>query len=151
MPAAGDFPKHWLEQVSQSPRRSRLRSLRPFRCRRAKMLHRLARIALLRAGISASALGQTGPIPAPIPHGPITIGLQPVASGLTAPVGLVQSPDNTGRKFIVDQVGKVRIVDSGGNLLATPFMDVATTGDFITFRSGYDERGLLGFTFDPNF
>jgi glucose/arabinose dehydrogenase len=77
------------------------------------------------------------------------IDLQQVADGLVSPVGLVASPDNTKRLFVIDQAGKVWIIDSTGNKLATPFIDV--TSKMVTLNPNYDERGLLGLAFHPQF
>ena len=38
------------------------------------------------------------------------IGLDVVAEGLTSPVALVAAPDSSGRLFIVDQIGTIRVV-----------------------------------------
>ena len=32
--------------------------------------------------------------------------------------------DGTGRIFIVDQIGKISVIDAAGNLLSQPFLDV---------------------------
>ena len=42
---------------------------------------------------------------AEIPKGDITIELEIVASGLTAPVAVTHAADRSGRLFIVDQAG----------------------------------------------
>src|SRR6478609_3327005 len=68
--------------------------------------------------------GIANPIEAPIPHGPMRIGLQPVAEGLVAPNLLVPAPGDDRRLFIVDQVGQVRILQDG-KLLTQPFLDVS--------------------------
>jgi glucose/arabinose dehydrogenase len=77
------------------------------------------------------------------------VDVQLVADNLVSPIGVVTPPDNTGRLFIIDQAGKIWIVDASGNKLATPFMDV--TSRLVTLNGSYDERGLLGLAFHPNF
>ncbi|MCC6952747.1 MAG: PQQ-dependent sugar dehydrogenase [Deltaproteobacteria bacterium] len=63
-----------------------------------------------------------------------------VASGLSQPTSMTFAPD--GRLFILEKVGRVRVMRSG-SLLAAPFLTLAVeTGS---------ERGLLGLAFDPNF
>ena len=42
--------------------------------------------------------------------------LQLVAQGLVSPVTLAQPPDASGRLFVVDQIGRIRIVDASGQL-----------------------------------
>ncbi len=80
--------------------------------------------------------------------GPL-VGLELVVDGLTVPVALVEPDDGTGRLFIVDQVGQIRVVDGQGRLLPTPFLDVSAA--LVALRAGYDERGLLGLAFHPDY
>src|SRR4051812_49105265 len=80
---------------------------------------------------------------------PKNIDLKLVADNLSSPIGVVAVPDNTGRLFIIDQVGKIWIVDASGNKLATPFMDISSS--IVSLNAAYDERGLLGLAFHPNF
>src|SRR5689334_18487258 len=72
-----------------------------------------------------------------------------VADGFVSPIGVVASPDNTNRLFVIDQVGKIWIIDASGNKLTTPFMDISSM--LVTLSPGYDERGLLGLAFHPQF
>ena len=85
---------------------------------------------------------------AQIPMGDITIQLEPVASGLTAPIGVTHAGDGSGRLFIWEQSGQIRVVEDG-DLLPTPFLDIS---DRIPLLGAFfDERGLLGLAFHPNF
>ncbi len=77
------------------------------------------------------------------------MGLEPVAGGFTAPVALASPGDGSGRLFVADQVGIIRIIDGDGRLLDQPFLDL--TGRIVRLRRGYDERGLLGLAFHPKF
>jgi glucose/arabinose dehydrogenase len=77
------------------------------------------------------------------------VDLQLVAQGLASPVALTEPPDGSRRLFVVDQVGRVRIVDAGGQLLATPFLDIASR--MVSLSTGGDERGLLGLAFHPQY
>lgn len=74
---------------------------------------------------------------------------QPVATGLRNPVIATHSRDKTGRLFIVEQLGVIKILTATGNLLTQPFLDL-TSQVLISGRRG-DERGLLGLTFHPNY
>jgi glucose/arabinose dehydrogenase len=72
------------------------------------------------------------------------ITTQPVASGFTKPLDLEQPGDNSGRLFVVEQGGTIRIIQNGA-ALPQPFLNIA--GKVITGG----EMGLLGLTFHPSF
>lgn len=72
---------------------------------------------------------------------------QPVASGLRNPLAAVHAGDGSGRLFIVEQIGVIRILDREFNLLPQPFLDVSI--DVLTSSRKGDERGLLGMAFHP--
>jgi glucose/arabinose dehydrogenase len=78
---------------------------------------------------------------------PRPIGLALVAQGFTAPVRVVAVPDDSGRLFVVDQVGQIWVIDKDGILLEEPFLDIADR--LVELRQTYDERGLLGLAFHP--
>ncbi|AVR47275.1 hypothetical protein C7S20_00945 [Christiangramia fulva] len=78
-----------------------------------------------------------------------TAELELVAEDLVSPVGVVPVPDGSGRLFIIDQIGKIWIVDKEGNKLDEPFLDVSD--EMIDLWPGYDERGLLGLAFHPDY
>lgn len=85
---------------------------------------------------------------AQIPQGDLTIRLNDVASGLTSPLTLTHAGDGSGRLFVVDQVGKIRVIEEGV-LLPTPFLDISSK--LVTLGAFFDERGLLGLAFHPNY
>ncbi len=78
-----------------------------------------------------------------------TIGLQLVAEGFTSPVALAQPPDETGRLFVADQIGQIRIISADGELQSEPFLDIQDR--MVAIAEAYDERGLLGLAFHPDF
>ncbi len=80
---------------------------------------------------------------------PPKVSLELVATGLTSPLALVPAVDGSNLLFIVDQIGLVRILNENGELQSTPFLDVRDR--MIQPNAGYDERGLLGFAFHPDF
>lgn len=95
------------------------------------------------------------PIPEPILKGDITVELEVVASGLTAPVYLTHAGDGTDRLFVVDQPGTIWVIENG-RLLETPFLDVVDRvympGFFGSLDvNDFDERGLLGLAFHSGF
>jgi hypothetical protein len=78
----------------------------------------------------------------------VTINLEPVAENLTAPLHLVQ-PQNDDRRFIIEQPGRIRILTADGDLLDEPFLDIRHK--IVTLLPDFDERGLLGIAFHPEF
>jgi glucose/arabinose dehydrogenase len=89
----------------------------------------------------------TNPIP-DIPQSTTVIGLREVASGFVSPLGVRSAGDGSNRLFIFDQAGKIHILQDGV-LLGTPFADLST--QLVTLSTGFDERGLLGLAFHPQF
>jgi glucose/arabinose dehydrogenase len=71
------------------------------------------------------------------------LAIQVVASGLDQPVFLT-TPLNDPRLFVVEQTGRIKLID-GGRVLSAAFLDIT---DKISGRS---EQGLLGLTFHPDF
>ena len=49
----------------------------------------------------------------------------PFVSGLSSPVHITHAGDGSGRLFVVEQGGRIRIVKNGV-LQATPFLDIAS-------------------------
>ncbi len=76
------------------------------------------------------------------------ISLQIVVNGLDSPVHLTHSGDQTGRLFIVEQAGVIRIYQN--RLLSTPFLDIHGRVRSPA-NGGGGEEGLLGLAFPPGF
>jgi glucose/arabinose dehydrogenase len=96
------------------------------------------------------------PIPALIPTSPIKIALQPVLSGLVSPVVGTVAPGDPGHIYVADQVGQVWRVSVKGDQQhahqSTLFLDVKTRLIPLGLPPlNYDERGLLGLAFHPDF
>ncbi len=85
----------------------------------------------------------------PTPPQGAEVALQLVADGFVSPVGFVAANDGSGRLFILDQVGTVHIIDANGNLKTTPFLDLRDR--MVELMPDFDERGLLGLAFHPNY
>lgn len=66
------------------------------------------------------------------------------ATGFVRPVDIAHCGD--GRLFIVEQRGYIWVLDSAGNRLATPFLNIDPR-----VRSAGNEQGLLGLAFPPDF
>ena len=89
--------------------------------------------ALLLAGTSAQA--------------EVPIKLEPFVTGVNTPLAMVQ-PAGDDRLFVAEQFGRVRIVRDG-ELVAEPFLDLRN--HIPRLWKDFDERGLLGLAFHPNF
>ena len=85
----------------------------------------VARIAILLVAASFLWLLPADSVAAaPVPQGAFTIELETVASGLTAPLGATHAGDGSGRLFITEQTGEIRILQDSV-LLPTPFLDIS--------------------------
>jgi glucose/arabinose dehydrogenase len=73
-----------------------------------------------------------------------SIKLTKVAGGLSKPVFITSARDGTGRLFIVEKTGTIRVL-SGGSVLSTPLINLSGS------VSSGSEQGLLGLAFHPNF
>jgi len=92
-------------------------------------------------GATADAVISLTVVPAnPAP----TLGLAPVASGLSEPVYLTHAPQDPGRLFVVEKTGAIRII-ANGILLPRPFLDLS---DSVSTGS---EQGLLGLAFPADY
>jgi glucose/arabinose dehydrogenase len=60
-------------------------------------------------------------------------------------VDVQHAGDGSGRLFVVEQPGRIRIVENG-QLLETPFLDITDR-----VNDGGNEQGLLGLAFHPNY
>lgn len=96
-------------------------------------------VLLFFSAASASVRGQTGTPPED------RVRLELLSSELDDPVGLVHAGDGSGRLFVVERPGRVRIVEAGGTL-GPVFLDIAER-----VGSAGPEQGLLGLAFHPNF
>jgi glucose/arabinose dehydrogenase len=76
---------------------------------------------------------------------PDAYALSKIADGLAEPVYLTHAGDESGRLFIVEQPGTIRIMRDGA-LLPEPFLDLSERVD-----DGGNEQGLLGLAFHPKY
>lgn len=103
-----------------------------------RALRRIVALGMAAALLAAMA----APSLAVVAGSPIKLALR--ASGLSDPVFVTSAHDGTGRLFIVEQTGKIRIYVNGA-VLATPFLSIGSQ-----VRLGA-EQGLLGLAFHPNY
>lgn len=70
--------------------------------------------------------------------------LENYASGFDEPVDIAHA--NDGRLFIVERHGTIRIIDTDGTVMPDDFLDIQSL-----IESGYNEQGLLGLAFHPDY
>src|SRR5688572_21773662 len=98
----------------------------------ASLLHAML-LLVLSAGSALAALSD-----------PPTIQLQPVLSGLDQPVFLGHAGDGTNRLFILEQTGRIRVLQPGGSQ-TTVFLNI------VSRVTCCGEQGLLGLAFHPQY
>jgi len=79
---------------------------------------------------------------------PFTPRLQTVFTGLSRPILVKSAPDNSGRLFVLQQGGQIRVFQPGAST-STVFIDASSRINPPTTTG--DERGLLGLAFHPDF
>ena len=76
----------------------------------------------------------------------ITVEL--IGDKFSKPVYVTSYPDDPSILFVVEQAGRIMVLRDGEKL-KTPFIDIRDRVQYPAMPG--DERGLLGFAFDPNF
>ena len=76
---------------------------------------------------------------------PDDLDLVTIATGFVRPVAIRHSGDGTGRLFVIEQAGRIRVLKDG-QVLAAPFLDIV---DLV--QDAGNEEGLLGLDFHPQF
>jgi hypothetical protein len=76
---------------------------------------------------------------------PPDLELVSLGISVSTPLALRNAGDGSGRLFIVERGGTIRIYEPGTGLLGMPFLDISSVVD--TFFEG----GLLGLAFHPNY
>jgi glucose/arabinose dehydrogenase len=104
---------------------------------------RLICLVVIAALFLATGCGSSNSVSTPPPP-PFSFSLQPIVSGLSSPLGLEQPNDGSGRLFVVQQGGTIRIIQNGA-VQPQPFLDISSK-----IATG-GEMGLLGMSFHPGF
>ncbi len=99
------------------------------------------------AGPAKSCLEQGGFVPSnrtsPTPATEAGVQLSPVVTGLESPLLVTHAGDGSGRLFIVEQPGRIQVLDAGTNV-SRLYADVSAR-----ISTGGNEQGLLGMAFLP--
>lgn len=72
------------------------------------------------------------------------ISIEVIANGFNSPVDLTHAGDE--RLFVVEQDGRIKIIDENNQVLSTPFLDIDSQ-----VNSNGNEQGLLGLAFHPDY
>jgi glucose/arabinose dehydrogenase len=88
--------------------------------------------------------GDGQPTPFPLDTGPDAVTLELVAEGFDDPTGVTHAGDGSGRLFVNERGGVIRILSDNG-VLPEPFLDITAR----VWAGG--ERGLLGLAFHPDY
>lgn len=76
------------------------------------------------------------------------VDLQLVAEDFVSPIQVLGTHLSE-RIYVVDQIGKVWVIDGDGNKRPTPMLDLSSR--LVSLNPAYDERGLLGVAFHEDF
>jgi len=80
------------------------------------------------------------------------IALVKVADGFLDPVGVASARDGTGRMFVVERQGTIRIVTKDGKVNEKPFLDLTKNSPLGSeVQTGFVEQGLWAIAFHPKF
>lgn len=77
------------------------------------------------------------------------VALQTVAEGFVSPLVYASLPTVDDTALVVDQVGVIYVLKPGGTRADEPFLDLRNR--LVQLNSGFDERGLLGLAFHPDY
>jgi glucose/arabinose dehydrogenase len=110
----------------------------------------LALILVFLAG-NIGSFAQAGDVLPDIERGEIAIHLEPVATGMAAPLYGINPPGDTSRLFVLEQNGLIRILQND-SLLPGAALDLQSrVQPPLNPANANDERGLLGLAFHPGF
>lgn len=99
-------------------------------------------------GLALSGCADQGlPVAAdsPVPAGQPEIALALHMAGFNQPLNIAHAGDGSGRLFVVERGGRIRIIKDGA-VLPAPFLDVSAK-----VRTAGGEQGLLGLAFSPDY
>jgi glucose/arabinose dehydrogenase len=80
------------------------------------------------------------------------IALVKVAGGFKDPINVTNAGDGSGRIFVVERIGRVKIVNADGSVNEEPFLDLTSINPLGNdVQTGFVEQGLYSITFHPDF
>jgi glucose/arabinose dehydrogenase len=98
------------------------------------------------AGAAARPAGATAPrTTSAYNPSAVNLNLTQLPGSFSQPVLVTHAGDGSGRLFVVEKTGRIKVIASNGTILATPMLDISA------FVSKGSEQGLLGLAFHPEF
>ena len=78
------------------------------------------------------------------------LALVKIAEGFNDPTNVASPNDGSGRLFVTERVGRVKIVDRDGKILPQPFLDLTKINPLGTdVQTGFVEQGLYAIASTP--
>ncbi|MFQ5829339.1 MAG: PQQ-dependent sugar dehydrogenase [Candidatus Methylomirabilia bacterium] len=114
-----------------------------------KSILRLVGLAAVLAIVFPASAQQAARPGGRLPGNP-TIQLVKVVDGLNDPVNVAAPRDGSGRVFVIERGGRIKIVKDG-KLLLEPFIDLGAGPLGGEVQTQFVEQGLYGMAFHPNF
>jgi len=105
---------------------------------------------VLLAGAAATGVAFGGPLPN-IQPGTISVNLNPIATGMSAPLYGINAPGDSSRLYVLEQNGLVRVVQNGALLPGSALDLQSLVSPPTNTGNANEERGLLGIAFHPGF
>ncbi|GGZ01444.1 PQQ-dependent sugar dehydrogenase [Pseudoduganella plicata] len=120
------------------------------------LLDKVVVLAMMAGLAGPPALAQNtrldDPVPGPLAVSAVTVALRPVLHGLASPVATAVAPGETDHLYVVDQVGLVwkTAIGAGARQKGEKqlFLDVRSR---LVPLGQFEERGLLGLAFHPDY
>ncbi len=80
------------------------------------------------------------------------VALVKIADGFVDPTNAASAGDGSGRIFVTERIGRVRIVDKSGKVQPEPFLDLTNINPLGNdVQTGFVEQGLYSIAFHPDF
>ena len=80
------------------------------------------------------------------------IALVKVADGFKDPVNVTNAGDGSGRLFVVERIGRIKVVSKDGSVKEEPFLDLTSINPLGSdVQTGFVEQGLYSVAFHPQF
>ena len=80
------------------------------------------------------------------------IALVKIADGFLDPTNVANANDGSGRIFVTERVGRIRVVNKDGSVQPEPFLDLTNINPLGTdVQTGFVEQGLYSVAFHPKF